>query len=278
MVLAAAGRRLAGERQPAVQRDVHLSDQQARSPRHPYALTPLLLTPLALSCAGWCPHNFRGYSALRDVQHLLRQNSAQAECRRKGLGFPRSPPDAVQMVWHVRTGDVCLNCRTSYYVRLFRSLKAALGGGRKVQLTFESQHVLQFPDGRLQDAPEFAGASFRVNASLKETVCRFLTTDVLATTGSSLPAMVVAFAPPWRPIVVEERIKGRIWEITHYNTREGAVLLMNGVVVSHSAQELSVLLRTALDERDRENREAGVEEWGLGEAPTTTRLALRSRR
>ena len=70
--------------------------------------------------------------------------------------------------------------------------------------------------------------------------------------------------PPASSAACEERIKGRIWEQPHYNTREGAVLLMNGVVVSHSAQELSVLLRTALDERDRENREAGAEEWGLG--------------
>jgi hypothetical protein len=154
------------------------------------------------------------------------------------------------MVWHVRTGDVCLNCRTAYYSGLFIQLQRALGG-RRAAVTFESQHPLKFGGPRqLADLPEFAGARFVVKDKLINTVCRFLTADVLLTTGSSLPAMVAAFAAPWAPIVVEERQKGRIWEQPWYNDKGNAVLVMNGKVKFHSNESLQALFEGVLDRRD----------------------------
>jgi len=53
----------------------------------------------------------------------------------------------------------------------------------------------------------FPEARFHFNSSLRDTVCRFLTADVLVTDGSSLPVFASAFAPPRRPVVLEEARK-----------------------------------------------------------------------
>jgi hypothetical protein len=196
------------------------------------------------SCLGWCTRK-TDYSALRDTEWLLRGGRPRDKCRARGLGFPADAP-GVQLVWHVRNGDICLKCRASYYVNLLKALQETLGD-RQLAVTFESQQEISFPTPpQLADVLEFSGAAFHVNQSLLSSVCTFLTADVLLTTGSSLPVFLATFADPWAPILFEERMKGGRRRVTHYRGREEAVLLDEGRVVSHSPDELRNLFNSVL--------------------------------
>ena len=130
------------------------------------------------SCKGWCTRKVDNYDALEDVQLILRGGRLRSKCRARGLGFQHDPQGPVQLVFHVRTGDICLFCRTSYFVSVFAQIKAALGD-RPVHVTFESQTPLRFRDSAIQEEPLFAGATFAVNASLLATVCDFVTADIV---------------------------------------------------------------------------------------------------
>lgn len=203
------------------------------------------------SCHGWCTHHVPRYDALANVQGMLHgRGHMRQRCRAAGLGFlPPEPGGAVQAVWHIRTGDTCIECSSSYYRRTWKPIRDMLGG-RRVKLTFESQHPLVCVNGKGPWCDNikwpmklmFKKATFSHNSTLHETVCRFLTADILLMTGSSLPAMVSAFADPWEPIVIEERRKGPSWPgHMHYNSRDSAVLLDRGRVMSHTPEELAKL-------------------------------------
>jgi hypothetical protein len=49
--------------------------------------------------------------------------------------------------------------------------------------------------------------------------------DVLVSTGSSFAPLVVAFSPPWSPILIEERKKN---SFQHFYSNEEAILMENG--------------------------------------------------
>ena len=203
------------------------------------------------SCKGWCTRKVDNYDALEDVQLILRGGRLRSKCRARGLGFQHDPQGPVQLVFHVRTGDICLFCRTSYFVSVFAQIKAALGD-RPVHVTFESQTPLRFRDSAIQEEPLFAGATFAVNASLLATVCDFVTADIVATTGSSFAVFALAWSDPWTPVLFEEHWKAPVWPgHAHYHTANSAVLLLDGAVTSHSPEELTRLLDSVLP-RDRD--------------------------
>jgi hypothetical protein len=172
----------------------------------------------------WCDAKPE-YDSLKATLWFLRRNNARSACFDAGLGFP--PAVAVNMAWHVRTGDICLRCNdVAYYTRLFTKLEAVIGA--RINLVFESQSEVAF----LKNEPLFKDAVFVNDGTLMQTVCRFLTADVLITSGSALSAFTAAFAPPWSPIVIEERRKEapeRSSSVAHhFFDDEEAILLEDG--------------------------------------------------
>jgi hypothetical protein len=123
-------------------------------------------------------------------------------------------PGELQLVVHVRTGDVCYHCvqggrpDVPYYQRILDSVDGALAGlGVRLNITFESTIPGRPAEMLRQDlAPLYPLARF-LSSPLLQTVCSFLTADLLVATGSSLPVFVAAFAPQWRPILLEDRRK-----------------------------------------------------------------------
>lgn len=199
------------------------------------------------SCHGWCTRKTERYTALEDVQWTKRGNHVRQKCHAAGLGFPEQR-SAVQVVWHVRNGDICLQCRADFYTELHAQLRAALGQ-RPMAMTFESQRPIQFNSKpQLRDLPQFKGATYNHNATLLASICTFLTADVLITTGSSLPVFVASFGDPWQPILFEERVKGgnNPFIPLHYHHPESAVLMKQGKIISLSADELRHLFDVML--------------------------------
>jgi hypothetical protein len=147
----------------------------------------------------WCDF-MPTYASLKNVLWKLRHANARQKCFERRLGFELSAE--VNIIWHVRVGDRCLHCDDPrYFTSLYERITPHIFSAHR--LVFESQG----PVGFLERHESFKSAIFYRNATLMDTVCRFLTSDILITSGSSLPAFVAAFSPPWSPIVLEERRK-----------------------------------------------------------------------
>ena len=207
----------------------------------------------------WCDF-LPTYDSLKAVLWKLRHSQARQKCVDRGLGFNFS--SVVNIVWHVRVGDICLHCNDlNYYSSLYsRLLTASSTLSTSHHLVFESQGKLEF----LEQHEMFKWATFNYNSTLMETICRFLTSDVLITSGSSFPPFVAAFAPPWTPIVLEERRKEAPVGSSmahHFFNEEEAVLLDDGEPLL-SVDEFSAVFESVLNEKlfrqraatDRENR------------------------
>lgn len=194
------------------------------------------------SCNGWCDFS-QTYASLNNVIWLLRCNMAKQTCQAHKLGFP--PNDSnVNVVWHLRNGDVCLHCdRAAYYTDIHARFFNVLP--RPAKLFFESEYSMPF----LESEPAFKDAEFRHNRTILDTVCTFLTADVLITTGSSLPVFVAAFAPPWHPIVIEEMRKEVSEEngavFPHFFNEHQAVRMWNGKIRLSDA-ELSGIFKSVI--------------------------------
>jgi hypothetical protein len=179
----------------------------------------------------WCDF-YPTYDALDNVIWGMREADARNACHERGLGFSQGRSAHLNVVWHVRTGDVCTHCSSvSYYTQLHARLAKA--AGKPLRLFFESQHDVAF----LRAEPTFANAEFSHKHSMLESTCLFLTADVLVTSGSSLPIFISAFAPPWHPIVIEESRKevnfhwvGDERQFTHFYKDSEAVRMWNGVI------------------------------------------------
>ncbi len=71
----------------------------------------------------WCDL-LPAYNSLKSVIWSLRSTHAREKCFQRKLGFHNSSPK-VNIVWHVRTGDICLHCEAGFFTELFALLKGA---------------------------------------------------------------------------------------------------------------------------------------------------------
>jgi len=167
----------------------------------------------------------------------MRSQHVKRRCHEQRRGFPPAER-SVNLLWHVRTGDICLHCEpealNSYYLPLWQRLRSALGG-RPFTLRFETQRLENVSFLR----PAFAEAQF-TTSPLLDCICLFLTADVLITSGSGLPVAVSAFAPPFTPVVFEEvRKEARMESHTHF--KNGSA---RGAIRSHFYDEGEAVLVT----------------------------------
>jgi hypothetical protein len=178
------------------------------------------------SCGGWC-HLTRPLHSVRATIWTLRNNTARPTCKKWRVEkFGKS--DVKRIIWHIRSGDICLRCEdTNYFKSVDSLLKTALAG-YNYSIIFESQKAVPTIQALF---PQY---QFNVNTPLYDFVCNFLSADIVITSGSSIvPMLMAAGASPWHPIIFEERIK----DLTnvknrvtfHYFPQEHAILLNHGV-------------------------------------------------
>jgi len=159
----------------------------------------------------------------------------------------------VNIVWHVRTGDISLHNNVMYYNNFFSLLVGIFGIKRRkvkrlLNVVFESQHPIPFLNS------SFPHATFNVAHNITSTVCNFLTSDVFISSGSSMSA-VLAFAKPLHPIILEERRKEINWEHfiaqssiqqPHMFTKEMSLHVVNGTVMDPTNTNFTRLLRNVM--------------------------------
>lgn len=162
-----------------------------------------VIFPNSFSCGGRCVYTNMSqalnmtwsHHLLKHVEPELRNNNASEVCKQG------RPSKKVNLVWHVRSGDICLKCKNAtYYSSLISMIQHAAGiSSKQLQVTF----VTQEPVKMLETA--FPRAAFHTGTSMISSVCDIISSDIFVTTGSSL-AVVAAFAPQ-PPIILEERRK-----------------------------------------------------------------------
>jgi len=211
------------------------------------------------SCnGGWCPVVYPGHNFVNEVSWLLRNNSAKSYCLESKLGFPiksLKQPNKLNVVWHIRTGDIALyNNKVLYYDTLLRTLLDSTEMkrkdiGQRLQLVFESQEKVPFLES------EFPTARFNIGKDIFSSICTFLTSDIFISCGSTF-ALVLAFAQqPHHPIIFEEVRKetylgsySREHTVRqrHIFTKDVAVLLEEGKPIMR-IEEVKRLVTTILN-------------------------------
>lgn len=183
----------------------------------------------------------------------LRNNTIKAECLKMKHGFTDRGPEGnqIHISWHVRNGDRCTHCtEPEYYRQLYRRLLYSPTIAKAHHLAFDSHDRAEHVE---HDVIFKAAAKFEVfhtTQSLLSTVCRFATSDVLITSGSSLVPFIAAFLPPLSPIVLEERRKevtnaSDLSEHHHFFRWHEAVLLEDGKPISDN-RTVTMLLESVL--------------------------------
>lgn len=184
------------------------------------------------------------FDSFEATQFRLRRNDAKHECMVRGLGFfRRSTEETVNIAWHVRTGDICLNCdNLTYFEHIFDTLLTVPSIARAHVLAIDSHDKIDW----LAKSNMFHHAVvYHTNQKLIDTVCRFITADVLVTSGSSFAPFVAAFLPPWSPVVLEERRKEAPATptsfIRHFFRATEAILMEGGAIQVDGAEFTSLL-------------------------------------
>lgn len=198
------------------------------------------------TCSGvdaWCDVRpfFNNFDA---TFFRLRRNDAKQACLDRGLGFTsRGESNAVHISWHIRTGDICLHCGdVSFFQRIYSQLLSVSVIARSHVIAFESSHRVEWLDNQSM----FSRALFyHTNQTLFETLCRFITADILITSGSSFAPFVAAFLPPLSPIVLEERRKeagpNEIRFIHHFFQEHEAILMEDGKIADDGPDFITLL-------------------------------------
>ena len=197
------------------------------------------------SCGFWCPLSLSHF-----VEIIAQPVIAELiEARHPSLNERISPLriDRLNIVWHVRTGDICLRCSDTVF---FNNVKAFL---RIVTLNVPSQNII------VHQRDERISAIFNASRDTilyadknpENAVKLFLNADILVVTGSSFPAMVAWLTPLHQPLVLlsekkehffggDENVKGTLYDLS-----EGrAIRLANdGQVLNYKSRDLTTLLR-----------------------------------
>jgi hypothetical protein len=196
-----------------------------------------------------------GHVVYETVHPLLRDARMHSNdhCRSASLRSLGLAEDRVNIVWHLRTGDICLKCDTMDYFQRIHSFLAAATNGTAYQNILVFQHPDQIKSQLILAAIPRSVAY--TSAVIEDVVCLFLRTDVLISTGSSFPQAISVFSEPFRPIYLTEMAKeymtaldyepvnpSGFWSPYHLN-QPTAVKLSNGSVQYYHPQDIRQMLR-----------------------------------
>lgn len=193
----------------------------------------------------WCD-NGPTFDAFRNTYKRLRRNNAKRDCLSRGAGFLDRGPSgsALNIAWHIRTGDRCLHCNNvTYFTGVYQKLLEVPMLSNSHTLAIDSTDPVTW---LWKDSLFGNRTIFHTNEKVVASVCRFITADILVTSGSSFAPMIAAFLPPQSPIILEEQrkeVRGRskVPFATHFFRESEAVLMDEGVIRMGDADFIALL-------------------------------------
>lgn len=194
----------------------------------------------------WCD-NGPTFDAFVNTYSRLRRNQAKHDCMKLGLGFHDrgASGSTINIAWHIRTGDRCIHCNNvSYFNGVYTKLLEVPSILHSHSLAIDSTDAVAW----LWKEKLFNNTTSRFHSQERviNSVCRFITADVLITSGSSFAPMIAAFLPPLSPVVVEEQRKealgkGSVPFASHFFRPHEAVLMDEGRIRMTSAKFVTFL-------------------------------------
>lgn len=175
----------------------------------------------------WCWLNYQTHYS--KIIWQLRSHHSKENCIALNLGFsiPETHTRILNIIIHLRNGDICLHCSLDYFRKILKIVEEVLPATQKKALFIDA--AFEMPDEIRQFLWDNDVNTF-IGSSLSDTVCRFLTADILISTGSSFPVTVSMFGLPWTPIVIEEEDK--FGNNRYHYSADSALLMKNGERVS----------------------------------------------
>ena len=159
------------------------------------------------SCQGnWCPslHEEEMQLILKPV---LREVFAACNNCRYATHFTPLIPSLLNFVWHVRSGDVCYHCNSpNYYHDIYEFIISSF---KRHHISMPShQNIVVHQKTFSRHIPylfhEIPHLVLFNSEHMKDIVCTFMNTDVLISTGSSLPSVLAWFTFPERLVLIED--------------------------------------------------------------------------
>ena len=198
-----------------------------------------------LSCGFWCPLALSHY-----IEIMAQPIISELIKRRNSTLNERIYPlrnDRVNIVWHIRTGDICLRCLDLSFIN---NVKGFL---RNVTVNVPSQNIIVHQKDIRVHAIFNASRDtiFYTNGNPENAVKLFLNADILVITGSSFPAMVAWLTPLHQPLVLlsekkehffwgDENVKGTLYDLSEGRSIR---LAKNGQVLNYKSKDITSLLR-----------------------------------
>jgi hypothetical protein len=189
-------------------------------------------------------HFLHSYYGNQDVYKLVQNSNVRQKCFDAKLGLSNHP-NLVQIIWHLRTGDICLHCDPKFYqsgiLPLLKRISQALQGYVNFKVSFLTQDATY---AELIPILKQHGHHVLVGTPLMDSICTMLTSDILITSGSSFPATIAMFALPWQPVVLEELRKEVEGNFTsgYFLPPENTIHLVQGVPVMSKLEFRNTLL------------------------------------
>jgi hypothetical protein len=192
-----------------------------------------------------------GHVVYDTVMPLLRiaWKYSQDTCRTAPLAALGLSEKKVNIVWHMRVGDLCLKCDSvEYYVKVFGFIYEALNGTDFDNIfMFQNIDAFNHTKALLAAIPH---SRIYTSTQVEDAVCMLLRTDILVSTGSSFPNSVSIFSPPQRPILFSEVSKEwamagpephGFWSPWYY-THQTAVKMINGTVQYYKPKYITEIM------------------------------------
>ena len=204
------------------------------------------------SCHGWCPFHW-SEEMQRILKPLLRTTLFHTPTCFNSIQPPLLP-HVINVVWHVRSGDICLHCADSddqYYRKVQSFLSLVLAGLPHQSIVV---HLPTFSHRIPSLFKSVSNVTLFASENVTHAVCNFLNADILIATGSSFPALVSWFTPHYRPLIFEEQRNAANKFNSKYQyaiAPEDALRLSDGTLVSNVtvAETLAILQHNGVIQR-----------------------------
>ena len=188
-----------------------------------------LIQTRIFSCrGGWCPQSLSHFVEILSRPIVDSLSNARAADFRQRV-FPLK--DAViNIVWHVRTGDICLRCDDRQFFRnVFNFLK------KSVKWYSFQNIVVHLPDKRVSRLfSSIPNTVFWTEPDEEASLKLFFNADILIATGSSFPIIAGWLTPINKPIMLISERKEHFWlkadliQGSLYDLSEGRAIRLDG--------------------------------------------------
>jgi hypothetical protein len=177
----------------------------------------------------------------------ISNNNNYNNLRSHRCSFHKTPLrlNVVNIVWHMRSGDICLQCEDpNYYNNIYKKIVESLyASNKKSPNSIIPHHNIVVHEKSFQGKVNMLFKSIPNVISydvdrFKDIVCVFINTDILISTGSTASLVLSYFTPHLKPLLIQdERHQEQEVKYKYAVSPTEAIRISNGVI-NNSSNEI----------------------------------------